>query len=51
MAEDKTDGITDSKDMNWSKLQKMVENRGFPCCRAWDCRVRHNLAIKQHIYN
>ena len=42
------DSITDSRDMNLSKLQEIMENRG-----AWHAavhglhRVRHNLGTEQ----
>ena len=38
MAEDEADGITDSTDMNVSKLWDIVEDR-----RAW-CAVDHGVA-------
>ena len=34
MAEDEIDSITDSMDMNWSKLQEIVEDR-----EAWTAAV------------
>ena len=41
------DSITDSMDMNLSKLQEIVEDRGgdhggqrsLVCCSPWDCRI------------
>ena len=33
------DGITDSMDVNLSKLQEMVEDRGaWQCCSQWGCK-------------
>ena len=33
------DGITDSMDMNLSKLQKMVEDKGnLACFSLWGCK-------------
>ena len=29
------DGITNSKDMDLSKFQEMVEERSLACCRPW----------------
>ena len=42
------DGITDSMDVNLSKLPEMVENREVWCVTVHSvARVRHNLATKQ----
>ena len=40
------DGITDSMDMNLSKLWEMVEDRGS--WRAGSQRVRHKLAMNNN---
>ena len=33
------DGITDSMDVNLSKLQEMAEDRGaWQCCSQWGCK-------------
>ena len=37
--------ITDSMDMNLSKLREIVEDRG--AWHPWDHRVRHDLATEQ----
>ena len=39
------DGITDSRDMSLSKLQKTVKDR--ETCSSWSCRVRHHLVTEQ----
>ena len=43
------DGITDSINMNLSKLQESGGQRSLVCCRPWGrtCRVRQDLATKQ----
>ena len=42
------DGITDSKDMNLSKLPEIVENREAWCATVHRvARVRHHLATEQ----
>ena len=43
------DSITDSTDMNLSKLCKIVKNKGaWSAAVPWWCRVGHNLVTKQH---
>ena len=37
------DGITDSMDMNLSKLQEIVKDRGLACCSPWDCKSQTPL--------
>ena len=32
------DGITDSVDMNLSKLWELVKYRSLACCRPWGCQ-------------
>ena len=32
------DGITDSMDMNLSKLQETVEDGSLACCSPWGCQ-------------
>ena len=40
--------ITDSVDVNLSKLQEMVEGkRSLACCSPWSHRVRDSLATQQ----
>ena len=39
--------ITDSMDMNQSKLQEMVEDRGAWCATVHRVIVGHNLATEQ----
>ena len=42
------DGITDSMNMNSSKLQQASGGQGsLACCSPWDHRVRHNWATEQ----
>ena len=41
------DGITDSVDMNLSKLREILENREAWCAAVH--RVRHDLATEQHL--
>ena len=41
------DSITDSADMNLSKLQNVVEDRSQACCSPWGRRVKHDLVIEQ----
>ena len=41
------DSITNSVDMNLSKLQKIVENRETWSAAVHGVTVRHNLAIEQ----
>ena len=47
------DGITDSMDMNLSKLQEMVKDRGsLACCSPWSLqRVRHALVTEQQHFS
>ena len=40
------ESITNSMDMNLSKLQERMKDRGLACCSPWDHRVGHNLVIK-----
>ena len=39
------DGISDSMDMNLSKLQETVED-SLMCCSPWGHRVGHDLATE-----
>ena len=39
------DSITDSVDMNLSKLWEITENRG--ACSLWGHRIGHDVAIEQ----
>jgi len=41
------DSITDSADMNLSKLQNVVEDRSQACCSPRGRRVKHDLVIEQ----
>ena len=41
------DSITDSVDMNLSKLWERRGQRSLVCCSAWGHRVRHDLATEQ----
>ena len=41
------DGITDSMDMNLSKLWEIVEDRSLACCSPWGRRVRQDLVTEQ----
>ena len=42
--------ITDSVDLNLSKLGGCGGQRSLVCCSLWDCRVRHDLGtVKAHI--
>ena len=41
------DSITDSMDVNLSKLWELVKDRELLCCSPRDCRVEHNLATEQ----
>ena len=41
------DGITDSVDMNLSKLQEIVKDENLACCSPWGHKVARNLAIEQ----
>ena len=43
------DSITDSVDMNLSKLRQIVRDKGsLVCCSPWDHRVRHDLVTASH---
>ena len=42
-------GITDSTDMNLSKLLEIVEDkRAWYAVGPWGCRIRHNLVTEQN---
>ena len=43
------DSITNSMDVNLSKLLEIVEDRegSMTCCSPWGQRIRHNLASEQ----
>ena len=41
------DSITDSMDMNLSKLWEIVKDGSLVCCSLWRCRVRQNLVTEQ----
>ena len=41
------DGITDSMDVNLSKLQDSERQGSLACCSLWVHRVRHDLANEQ----
>ena len=43
------DSITDSVDMNLSKLQEIVKDRGAWCAAVGSQRVRHDLATEQKL--
>ena len=41
------DGITDSVDMNLSKLREMVKDRGnLACCSPWGCKELDTTATE-----
>ena len=46
------DGITDSMDMNMSKLRKISEGQNSLacCCSPGGHRIRHDLATEQHCF-
>ena len=47
-AKDKIDRITNSVDMNLSKLGEIVEDkRSLACNSPWGCRVRHDLVTEK----
>ena len=41
------DGITDSKDMNLSKLWKIVKDRKVWCAAVHGITIRHDLVTEQ----
>ena len=41
------DSITDTTDMNLSKLWEIEGQRNLACCSPWDHRVRHHWATEQ----
>ena len=41
------DGITDSMDMNLSKLWEIVEDRGLVCSSPWGCKELEMRATEQ----
>ena len=44
------DGITDSIDMNLSKLQEIVKAReALTCCSLWGRKVRHDQMTEQQL--
>ena len=40
------DSITDSMDMNWSKLREIVEDKSLACCSPWGQRIEHDLVTE-----
>ena len=41
------DSITDSMDVNLSKLGNSGGQRSLACCSPWGRRVKHDLVIEQ----
>ena len=49
MAEDRwLESVTDSMDMDMSKLQESGRQRSLECCSPWGGRVRHDIETRQN---
>ena len=44
------DSITNSLDMNLSKLGDNEEQGSLTCCSPWGCRVGHDLTTEKHMW-
>ena len=42
------DGITDSMDMSFSKLQELNGQGGLVCCSPWGCKESDTTATELH---